>query len=122
MTRSRSFGYRKDLLNALKVPASARQGLLVVHADDDERLYHCGVQHEEPFRWARYRDLADPQGHAHCEICWATFADYGDYQREGWGSLDGNRWLCADCFDEIRDHFTLRTDPSELEGLRSGSP
>jgi hypothetical protein len=42
-------------------------------------------------------------------MCWATFtALEGNYQREGHTTLDGSRWLCPDCFEEVRDHFELQ--------------
>jgi len=107
VSRRRVFGYRKDVLDALAVPQDERQGLLVVRDDDDDRLYHFGIARGSAMTWARYADLGTSDHH-HCEICWAKFsALHADYQQEGYATLDGRRWLCRDCFDEVKDHFAL---------------
>jgi hypothetical protein len=36
--------------------------------------------------------------HQHCELCFETISDHGDYQHEGY--TDGNEWLCANCYNK----------------------
>ena len=80
----------------------------MVGDDDDERLYHFGIGRGSKMTWVRYADLGTSDHH-HCEVCWAKFTELeGNYQREGYATLDGGRWLCRDCFDEVKDHFELQ--------------
>ena len=36
--------------------------------------------------------------HEHCELCFETISDKGDYQRVGY--TDGKSWLCVSCYTE----------------------
>jgi hypothetical protein len=36
--------------------------------------------------------------HEHCELCFETISDHGDFQREGY--TDNKAWLCIDCFNK----------------------
>ena len=36
--------------------------------------------------------------HEHCELCFETISDRGDYQNEGY--TDGKEWLCITCFNK----------------------
>lgn len=108
VSRRRTFAYRKQVLDALELTRADRQGLLVVRDDEDGRLYHFGIRTGSRMAWTRY---SIPGGHVHCELCWTAFAAHGynhpKVSHEGYATLDGSRWLCRDCFDEVRDHFDL---------------
>jgi hypothetical protein len=43
--------------------------------------------------------------HDHCEGCWAKFMESGgpDILTEGYVTEDQFRWICAECFRELKD-------------------
>jgi hypothetical protein len=53
-------------------------------------------------KYARYGENWD---HDHCEGCWATFMESGgpDVLTEGYLTDDNYRWICLDCFRDLKD-------------------
>ena len=49
-----------------------------------------------------------PSGeHEHCEFCFPKFMveNVPDALHEGYCTLDGDRWICANCFADFRERF-----------------
>ena len=107
ITKTKPYVNRTAVLDALGLTRPERQGLLTVKEDDDERLYHFGIDKGAKMTWATYVEHGT-WDHDHCEMCWATFSTSTKDQQEGYATLDRYRWLCPDCFDEVKDHFRLR--------------
>lgn len=107
IVRRRVFAYRKAVLDSLGLSRDERRGLLVVRDDADARLSPFNIQPGSALTWANYADLGRSD-HDHCELCWQKFCAFEDEDEHvGYATLDGRHWLCADCFDEVRDHFRL---------------
>ena len=45
--------------------------------------------------------------HDHCEFCWAKFmdADGPKNQRVGYKTVEGDLWICDDCFGDFKSRF-----------------
>lgn len=70
-------------------------------APDAEQLMNA-VLHRETFL---------PHGswdHEHCALCWEKISQYEGDQHEGYVTADGLRWVCEDCFLELRMRFQWR--------------
>jgi hypothetical protein len=107
ITKTKPYVDRAAVLDALDLTRAERQGLLIVQDDNDERLYHFGIEKGAEMMWASYA-VRGTWDHDHCEMCWATFSTSPKEQREGYATLDRDHWLCPDCFDEVKDHFQLK--------------
>jgi hypothetical protein len=55
-------------------------------------------------KYARYSDVWD---HDHCEGCVATFMESGgpDTLQEGYCTEDKCRWICPNCFNDLKDEM-----------------
>jgi len=83
-------------------------------SDDDWRLqgqerYLLGAA----FRlrpWATFDSRWD---HDHCEFCWVEFAgtDVKDALHEGYATEDLYRWVCPECFEDMRERFQFELLP-----------
>jgi hypothetical protein len=51
--------------------------------------------------------------HDHCEGCWAKFMESGsDALTEGYVTEDGNRWVCPECFRDLRREMEWELAPT----------
>jgi hypothetical protein len=76
----------------------------------------------ENARWTcgavlRFRKYVQPRkdwDHDHCEGCWAKFMESGspDVLTEGYVTEDSNRWICPDCFRDLREEMEWRLAPT----------
>jgi len=55
-------------------------------------------------KYTRYSATWD---HDHCEACWAKFMESGsaDALTEGYATEDNYRWICAECFRDLKDEM-----------------
>jgi SRSO17 transposase len=55
-------------------------------------------------KYARYSEQWD---HDHCEACTATFIESGPAGTltEGYATADNYRWICSDCFRDLKDEM-----------------
>jgi hypothetical protein len=53
----------------------------------------------------RYNSPSQQWDHDHCEGCWAKLMESGskDTLVEGYVTEDNSRWICPDCFRELKD-------------------
>lgn len=53
-------------------------------------------------KYARYSETWD---HDHCAGCWAKFMEPGgpDALTEGYVTEDNYRWICPECFRDLKD-------------------
>ena len=52
-----------------------------------------------------YSRRSEKWDHDHCEGCWAKFMESGgpDIFTEGYVTEDNHRWICQQCFHDLRD-------------------
>jgi hypothetical protein len=63
------------------------------------------------FRRKQYRRRSESWDHDHCAACWAKFAEFDapDILHEGYATCEDYKhgadydWLCATCFNELRN-------------------
>lgn len=72
---------------------------------DDWRL--CGQE-----RYLFRKKLAKMQftpsaelDHAHCCFCWEKFGLSEGMSKEGYKTIEGNWWICDQCFQDFKDEF-----------------
>ena len=63
--------------------------------------------------WRAWSSEKPDWDHDHCEFCWVHFGDHifsddADTQLEGWGTPDGDHWVCRTCFADFRDAFQFQ--------------
>ena len=53
----------------------------------------------------KYARFSDTRDHDHCEGCWAKFMESGgpDVLTEGYSTEDNYRWICPECFRDLKD-------------------
>jgi len=53
----------------------------------------------------KYSRHSDKWDHDHCEGCWAKFMERSapDALVEGYVTEDGRRWVCSECFRDLKD-------------------
>ena len=58
-------------------------------------------------RFAKYAQPRPDWDHDHCEGCWATFMEDGPSHtlKEGYVTEDNYRWICAECFRDLKDEM-----------------
>jgi hypothetical protein len=58
-------------------------------------------------RFARYTQPRPDWDHDHCEGCWAKFMEDGppDSLKEGYVTEDNDRWICPECFRDLKDEM-----------------
>jgi hypothetical protein len=56
-------------------------------------------------QYKTYTRRSEKSDHDHCEGCWAKFMELGgaDILTEGYVTEDNYRWICPECFSELRD-------------------
>jgi hypothetical protein len=56
----------------------------------------------------QYRAKSASWEHEHCQACWAKFMENGpaDTLKEGYVTTEGDRWICPECFDDLREAMT----------------
>jgi hypothetical protein len=66
-------------------------------------------------RWKVYTEFSPHWDHDHCEFCWAKFMnnDLPELLREGYVTLDGDRWICKKCYDDFREMFDWKVQTPE---------
>ncbi len=76
------------------------------------RGFGSGTWH---WRWARWDERRYPDDdHQHCIFCHTNIED--DALTEAWltlGDDDCERWVCAGCFDKLRDRFGWKVEPRQ---------
>ncbi len=58
-------------------------------------------------RLTKYSRPSEDWDHDHCEGCWAKFMDTGSTNAltEGYVTEDNRRWICSDCFRDLKDEM-----------------
>ena len=57
-------------------------------------------------QFKKYEQFSEEWDHDHCEFCWAKFSDtIQDALKEGYVTVDNSRWVCKDCFNDLKDGF-----------------
>lgn len=61
------------------------------------------------FRFIKFNAGKTNSMHAHCEFCWHKFMEksegVSDCSSEGYCSIDGNYWVCEECFHDFQMLF-----------------
>ena len=69
------------------------------------------------FEWRGYRAPSPEWDHDHCEFCWAKFMvgvnAPPDALPDGYRTVDGDDWVCRQCFEDFRDEFGFTVISSE---------
>lgn len=73
------------------------------------------------FGYRPWSPASERSDHDHCELCLVKFMSvvhpgYDDILTEGYGTEDGYRWVCIDCFDAYADRFRWLADPERPFG------
>lgn len=83
-----------------------------MHADSDWRLHGQERWLPKGAVWFRrpYAPANPANDHDHCEFCTAKFMVGGAYGTlaEGYADAEGQRWICAECFQDFRGRFEWR--------------
>ncbi len=60
----------------------------------------------------RYAPANPENDHDHCEFCFAKFMVSGEDGSllEGYSTLDRQRWVCSECFNDFSSRFAWRVD------------
>ena len=52
--------------------------------------------------------------HSHCEFCWKKFMehciDMEDCTEEGYSTLDGEKWICKQCYEDFKELFKWKIE------------
>lgn len=58
-------------------------------------------------RLATYSKPSEDWDHDHCEGCWTKFmeSDAPDTLTEGYVTEDNRRWICAQCFRDLKEEM-----------------
>jgi hypothetical protein len=58
-------------------------------------------------RFQKYTRPREDWEHDHCVGCWAKFMESGSSEvlTEGYVTEDNYRWICADCFRDLKDEM-----------------
>ncbi len=55
--------------------------------------------------WMDYKPYRDDWEHDHCEFCGTKFSLDADSLKQGYSTLDSNRWICNDCFEDFKIEY-----------------
>ena len=58
----------------------------------------------------KYTRRSEPSDHDHCEACTAKFMERSsaDALKEGYATADNYRWICDECFHDLKDEMGWR--------------
>jgi hypothetical protein len=64
--------------------------------------------------WKQWARPGEEWDHDHCAFCWAKFMeeDRPGVLHEGYVTADGRHWICRGCFDDFRERFGWKVEPS----------
>ncbi len=87
----------------------------MVVAKDDWRLTNqMNYLKDRSWSWKPYTKYREGWDHDHCSFCWQKFTESGTPEtlHEGYSTQADYYWVCAQCFEDFKEMFAWRTEPS----------
>jgi hypothetical protein len=69
------------------------------------RIDNAKWTRDATLEFRKYSRPSETWDHDHCAACWAKFMELPapDVLDQGYVTTDGDRWICPNCFQELKD-------------------